>query len=172
MTLGVNPDPDTTPVSVYPGTPPAGGLANPDTGNSASSDGSGRPLYPTVFVTDTTGNPSNKSGDWQQLSDNSTAKSPNTLFGTWKAATQSGLTITPNADPTKNNTNLGTGSDIPPGGFAQYGFEGYGSEAVWSASSLGLQAGHTYRLQFMVHDGDQNKTGGDVGQSCVNVSML
>jgi hypothetical protein len=26
---------------------------------------------------------------------------------------------------------------------------------------------HTYRLQFLVHDGDQNKTGGDVGQACV-----
>ncbi len=35
----------------------------------------------------------------------------------------------------------------------------------------GLQPGHTYRLQFMVHDGDQNKTGGDVGQACVNVDI-
>jgi len=33
---------------------------------------------------------------------------------------------------------------------------------------LGLIPGHTYRLQFMVHDGDQNKSGGDVGESCAN----
>ena len=26
-------------------------------------------------------------------------------------------------------------------------------------------------IQFMVHDGDQNKTGGDVGQLCVNVNV-
>ena len=34
-----------------------------------------------------------------------------------------------------------------------------------------LQSGHTYRLQYMAHDGDQNKTGGDAGQSCVNVAI-
>ena len=37
--------------------------------------------------------------------------------------------------------------------------------------SLGLVAGHTYRLQFMVHDGDQNKTGGDVGEGCTVVTI-
>jgi hypothetical protein len=32
--------------------------------------------------------------------------------------------------------------------------------------------GHNvYRIQFMVHDGDQNKAGGDVGQACVNVTL-
>lgn len=31
--------------------------------------------------------------------------------------------------------------------------------------------GHTFRMQFMVHDGDQNKTGGDVGQNCTIVSI-
>jgi len=33
--------------------------------------------------------------------------------------------------------------------------------------ALGFIQGHTYRLYFMVHDGDQNKTGGDAGQACV-----
>jgi hypothetical protein len=32
-------------------------------------------------------------------------------------------------------------------------------------------SGHTYRLYFMVHDGDQNKAGGDSGQACVTITM-
>src|SRR5262249_54410841 len=47
--------------------------------------------------------------------------------------------------------------------------QGYNSEVVWTIDQLGLLPGHAYRLQVMVHDGDQNKTGGDVGESCVNV---
>jgi len=35
-----------------------------------------------------------------------------------------------------------------------------------------LIAGHSYRLEFMFHDGDQNKTGGDVGENCVNIRIL
>jgi hypothetical protein len=30
-----------------------------------------------------------------------------------------------------------------------------------------LEAGHNYRFQVMVHDGDQNKVGGDSGEACV-----
>jgi hypothetical protein len=30
-----------------------------------------------------------------------------------------------------------------------------------------LEAGHNYRFQVMVHDGDQNKIGGDSGEACV-----
>src|SRR5882762_7441595 len=43
---------------------------------------------------------------------------------------------------------------------------GYGAEVRWEVSQLGLLAGHTYRMYFMVHDGDQNKAGGDAGQGC------
>jgi hypothetical protein len=32
-----------------------------------------------------------------------------------------------------------------------------------------FQKNHIYRLQFMIHDGDQNKSGGDVGQSCTTI---
>jgi len=88
----------------------------------------------------------------------------------WKSAvkTVSGTTVsvTPDADPPKNNWNLGAGADPVPAGLSN---EGYGAEIIWDVAQLGLQAGHTYRLQFMVHDGDQNKTGGDSGEDCVNV---
>jgi len=40
---------------------------------------------------------------------------------------------------------------------------------VWSAQGIGLQHGHVYRLLFMVHDGDQHGSGGDVGEACVNM---
>ncbi len=60
----------------------------------------------------------------------------------------------------------------PPAGIS---YEGYRTEVRWNASSLQdqfgnpLVSGNAYRLEFMVHDGDQNKTGGDAGEACVNV---
>jgi hypothetical protein len=48
---------------------------------------------------------------------------------------------------------------------------GYSAMVSWDVSQLGLQSGHTYRVQFMVHDGDQNKSGGDVGENCVNLQV-
>ena len=49
--------------------------------------------------------------------------------------------------------------------------ESYGAEVRWDVNTLGLISGHQYRLYFMVHDGDQNKTGGDVGQACGYFTM-
>jgi hypothetical protein len=40
--------------------------------------------------------------------------------------------------------------------------EGYGTELRFE---VGLISGHSYRLQVIVHDGDQNK-GGDSGEGC------
>ena len=34
-----------------------------------------------------------------------------------------------------------------------------------------IQQGHVYRVQFMVHDGDQNKVGGDCGEGCTKASI-
>ena len=88
------------------------------------------------------------------------------LFGSWKSVTGSGNNINVGGDPAQNpNWQLGTGADPSPGGNTQ----GYTSEVVWSVSQLGLIPGHSYRLQVMVHDGDQNKAGGDVGEACVNM---
>ena len=90
------------------------------------------------------------------------------MFGTWKAATKSGTSIKPGADPAKNDWNLGTGADPAPTTIKS---EGYGTEASWSFDKLGLQSGHSYRIEFMVHDGDQSNTGGDAGEACLNVSI-
>jgi hypothetical protein len=130
-----------------------------------------RPLYPALFVTDITANPANRAGDWQS---GGKAIAPHAVFGTWKAAVRTvdktanpaKVTVTPDADPQPNGTNL-NGIAFPAG--AQD--EGFSSVVSWQVSRLGLQSGHTYRMQFMVHDGDQNKTGGDAGENCVNISI-
>jgi hypothetical protein len=141
------------------------------TGDGAAVDPYGRPLFPAVFVTDITSDATSRSGDWQQ---GGTPYRPNKIFGTWKAVvatvnytkTPYITTFTTDADPAKNHQNLRAGSDPWPRNVSN---PGYSAEVVWSAAALGLNPTHNYRLQFMVHDGDQNKTGGDVGQACMNI---
>jgi hypothetical protein len=143
-------------------------------GDQAGTDVSGRPMFPSLFVTDVTANPGNPlAGDWQY---GGTPIQPDATFGTWKAAVRlvdktknpNVVTVTPDGDPATNNWNLGPGSDpVPPGLVNQ----GYGNEVRWNMSSLGLIPGHQYRFYFIVHDGDQNKTGGDAGQGCVYFTM-
>jgi hypothetical protein len=145
--------------------------SNVYTGDGNAADPYGRPLSPMVFVTDLSLNPGSRVGDWQQ---GGTAYRPNKLFGTWKGnvatvdytKTPAKTTYVTDANPAKNNLNLGAGANPVPAGVAN---QGYSAEIVWSAASLGLDPTHNYRLQFMIHDGDQNKTGGDVGQACMNI---
>jgi len=158
------------PVSALPANP--GSVTNPTiganalTGDQSGLDASLRPMWPSLFVTDISRDPNSKAGDWQQ---GGRPITPNAVFGTWKSAVRTvdntvspaTVTITPDADPTKNNWSLGTGANTPPTGLSN---EGYGTEARWSVA---LIPGHSYRLQAIVHDGDQNKAGGDSGEACV-----
>ena len=172
------------PITPTPSTP--GCVSNPLVGSTIASgdqsgndvaDGGGRPLWPALFITDLTLQGStSRAGDWQQ---GGTAVAPHKICGVWKGAVRTVdktrnpaiITVTPDANPARNNWTLGAGSDMPAVGFSALRGEGYGAEVVWKVSDLGLLAGHTYRLQFMVHDGDQNKTGGDVGESCTTIVM-
>ena len=152
-----------------------GSATNPDVGASEAQGGtdvSGRPMFPALFITDVTANPGNPlAGDWQY---GGTAIPPDAVFGTWKSATKfidhttNTITITEGTDPPANNWNLGPGADPVPAGLS---LESYGAEVRWDVNTLGLISGHQYRLYFMVHDGDQNKTGGDVGQACGYFTM-
>lgn len=140
-------------------------------------DTSGRPMFPSIFVTDAS-NPNPLAGDWQF---GGTAQQPNFVSGTWKAAVRTvnqvtnTVTVTPDMDPPTNNWNLGPGSDPIPTPTPTN--QGYGAEVRWDISQLHdengnpLQGGHTYRLYFIIHDGDQNKTGGDCGQGCTYVTI-
>src|SRR5204862_8345738 len=113
-----------------------------------------------------------RSGDWQY---GGVAIPPSKIAGTWKGAVRTVdktrnpnvVTITPDRDPSVNHWNLG-GGDAPPAGITG---DKYTAEVAWDVSTLNLLPGHKYRLQFMVHDGDQNKTGGDVGESCTTIVM-
>ena len=141
------------------------------TGDQAGTDVSGRPMAPSLFITDITNNRNNRSGDWQY---GGAATAPSAVFGTWKSFTRTvdkttstpTVTVTVGVDPVKNNWNLGAGSDPAPAGLTN---EGYGAEVRWSLDDLRakgvLVAGHKYRFYVIVHDGDQNKTGGDAGQA-------
>jgi len=130
----------------------------------------GRPLWPALFITDITDTPDSTSGDWQQ---GGSAIPPTAVYGTWKGAvrtvdqtrTPATITVTPDVDPAKNFWTCVP--DVPQAGLGTS--EGYGTEVVWDVS-LNMQPGRTYRVQFMVHDGDQNKSGGDAGEACVVVS--
>ncbi len=159
---------------------PAVGATGPDgeDTNTCGFPDCGRPLRPVLFVTDVTDPLGPLAGDWQSgdaSGTNVVANNPTDVFGTWKAAvrTVSGttITVTPDADPAKNTT-LGTGSDPVPAGITNLG---YLAEVRWDLANLvdrfgnPLVAGHVYRFEFMVHDGDQNKTGGDAGENCVTV---
>ena len=94
------------------------------------------------------------------------------MFGSWKAAVRTvdqtvnpaTVTITPDADPAKNDWNL-AGGDPAPSGLSN---EGYGAEVRWEVP---LTPGRSYRIQAIVHDGDQNKVGGDSGQACAIIAL-
>ncbi|MFO0804330.1 MAG: carboxypeptidase-like regulatory domain-containing protein [Gemmataceae bacterium] len=141
------------------------------TGDQAGTDLSGRPMAPSLYITDITTNPNDRSGDWQF---GGTAYAPSAVFGSWKpfirtvdyTTSTPTITVTPPVDPVKNNWILGAGSDPAPAGLTN---EGYGAEIRWSLSDLQTQKllvpGHTYRFYVIVHDGDQNKVGGDAGQA-------
>ena len=147
--------------------------ATAQSGDFAGVDPSGRPVYPALYMTDITTDQTSTAGDWQNYG---TALPPDGVFGTWKAAVRtvdytvspSIVKTTPDADPARNNWNLGGSGDAPPAGLAN---EGFGAEARWTVAGLGLKPGHAYRMQFMVHDGDQNRVGGDAGQACMTVVL-
>src|SRR5207249_7059203 len=89
------------------------------TGNDTAAGG-GRPTWPALFITDLTVNgASSRAGDWQQ---GGTGVPPHKICGTWKGAvrtvdkthTPNIVTVKPDADPAKNDWNLG-GGDTPPG---------------------------------------------------------
>jgi hypothetical protein len=144
-------------------------------GAGAAVDGAGRPLFPALFITDLTVNGSaSRAGDWQQ---GGTPIAPNAVYGSWKGAkltidntkNPALTTITPDADPSTNGTNFGPGAPLTsyPAGLSA---QDYSADVVWNISSIpDYNPAHSYRAQFMVHDGDQNKIGGDVGQACVNI---
>ena len=146
-------------------------VLNPQTGtNALTGDNNGldpslRPLWPVLYVTDVTKDPSSRAGDWQM---GGRPINPGAVYGTWKSAVRTvdkttspaTVSVTPDADPAKNDWNFGINDPVPSG----LKDEGWSSEVKWGVT---FQPGHSYRLQVIVHDGDQNKSGGDCGEACI-----
>ena len=142
------------PVSPLSASPDA--VHYPLTGDPACIDTVGRPLRPVVFITDISVDPSCTAGDLQQ---GGPGYDPVAIFGTWKSATMGPDNVgTPTADPAQNGTDLTSSADPVPNTCS----DRYGTEMRFE---VGLISGHSYRIQVIAHDGDQNK-GGDSGEAC------
>ena len=169
LTLGC--DTPTYPVSALPADP--GQVGYPQTGDPACVDNVMRPLRPVLFVTDLTGDPTCTAGDLQK---GGHPYDPIAVFGTWKSATEgTGNMGTPvQADPMANGWSLGSSADAVPaavmacnqgGTGGRRGGGGGGGFGAELRFEVGLIAGHSYRFQAIVHDGDQTR-GGDSGEAC------
>jgi hypothetical protein len=163
----------TYPVSALPANP--GTVYYPQTGDPACVDASMRPLRPVLFVTDISADANCTAGDQQS---GGKAYDPIAIFGTWKSATETAGNVgTPvAADPMPlNYWALGSAADPLPATAAaacpctstscvttgRTG-RGYGAEIRFE---VGLIAYHSYRLQVMLHDGDQTQ-GADSSEGC------
>jgi hypothetical protein len=151
------------PVSMYPGTPTA--QYYPQTGDPACTDSVMRPMRPALFITDITADPTCTAGDQQK---GGKAYYPTAVFGSWKSASEMGTIGSPTGgDPASNGWNLGAGADSVPASVKSVcpgsgGGGAFGSEIQFAA---GLIPGHSYRLQVILHDGDQTR-GADSGEGC------
>jgi uncharacterized repeat protein (TIGR01451 family) len=147
-------------------------------------DLTGRTFAPQIYLTDITSNPSANGGDYEQGGAAANAGPPpvaDALYGSWSPAVKTNPV-------NKNHWDLGPHADPPPAidafGMPTFSFDqGYSSEVAWNASALrawdasaaggaggyvALQRGHTYRVQSIAHDTDQDQVtgGGDVGEVC------
>jgi hypothetical protein len=119
-----------------------------------------------LYVTDISVDSNCTAGDLQKCGP---AYDPIAVFGTWKKAVEApddagadgGVGTPDKTDPAKNNWNLTSSADPVPASALKC-TEGFGTELRFEVS---LISGHSYRLQVIVHDGDQNK-GGDSGEAC------
>jgi len=184
---------------------------NVDTATCPDGSLCGRPVPPTLFITDITENPNPPYlGDWQY---NGTPWTPDRVCGVWQGLTRTKINSTVIIDNPALGTGPGPGpgpgpgARSPPGpgpgpgpgpappGAANFtqninndnvldlgpaglitlpytkGYHGnYGAQIRWYLRSFNLNESHSYRFQFLVHDGDQNQDGGDVGEGCAFIT--
>jgi uncharacterized repeat protein (TIGR01451 family) len=163
--------------------PNAYGEAVPPT-LGTGTDLTGRAVAPLIYLTDITADHAANGGDYEQGGTAANAGTPpfaDALYGSWSPTVKT-------SPINKNHWNLGPSADPPPAidafGTPTTSFDqGYGSEVVWNVAGLRawdqaanggkggyvtVQRGHTYRVQGIAHDTDQNPHigGGDVGEVC------
>ena len=160
LTLGCATTAD--PVSTLPADP--GAVLYPLLGDPTCNDTAGRPMQPSLYITDITQDPNCTAGDRQA---GGTATDPIAVFGTWTYA-NAGMPVAATS-LAMNYWTLGAGSDSIPNSVSTQcpgsGLTGagYGAEIRFE---MGLISGHTYRLQVIAHDSAQTQ-GGDWGETCI-----
>jgi len=174
MFLGVRSG--TLPISVMT-KHPADTASPVNVGDLLAKDVEGRPIFPSIFLTDITGNASGTTGDWQN---GGLPIPPHALYGTWKVGSRSSNDYEMDKNPAgnvgDNNWQLdgGTTPTIDTER-APKGNEKYGSLIEWNVNQLladgKIASGKTYRVQFVVHDGDNTNLGGDVAEGCTAIRM-
>lgn len=153
--------------AVSPSTSSKDHVVNPNVGDETQKDANGFPFYPALFLSDVTSNPDNRSGDAQN---GGIPHKPDEVFGAWKPLGGTfGSLLTP------NNLDLGPGADTFPAAsnvkFANIPRRDepfYGAEIIWKVDNLGLTVGHSYRAQFIIHDGDSE---GDISEGCTTIQL-
>jgi hypothetical protein len=172
------------PVTPTPGRPhlhrSSGGRTMASDGDQSGNDvapGGGRPLWPTLFLTDLTVNgPNSRKGDWQQGGTGirrraCAARGRRRCARSTRPSPAEGHGDAGSATRRRTTGRWATAATRRRRASAVLANEGYGAECVWKVSELKLVQGHSYRAQFIVHDGDQNKTGGDCGEACTTVQF-
>lgn len=140
-------------------------ITNPSVGKESAKDANGFPFFPAVFLTDTTNNPDDTSGDAEK---GGVPHKPDEVWGTWKALgatdpAENGLILPKGADPIPATSNI----TFTDNSYKHRSREtSFSSEVIWDVAKLGLTSGHTYRAQFIVHDGDRD---GDIGMGCTTI---
>jgi hypothetical protein len=162
------------------------------------TDTEGRPKEPVLYVTDVTGlaaanQNTPQAGDWQAGAADPVprAQNPNFIAGTWKPdglqvdlfADANGAVRTSSATGFVKQTNGKTGGTPavwlgphadPVTTNINTSAENYAAEARWDVTSMkdesgnSIKAGHTYRVQMLVHDGDHVS---DTGEACRLVTI-
>lgn len=155
-------------------------VSNPQTGAPYEPDGkdaAGRPMFPSLFLTDITDNPTSKVGDWQQ---GGIPIPPNVISGVWIFADKNGSggsSVKSRGRPAIKNVvdtiwQLAPGGTAPLSGKTYEDRTYYGTEIRWNVGELlaagKVVTGRTYRAQFMAHDGDGIS---DVAQGCVTIQL-
>src|SRR4051812_46779670 len=129
LSLGVN--------GATPNTSNPQHVSDPNLGDLSQTDPSGRIFAPTIYVTDVTNNPNDKSGDWQN--GGTPVTHVDDVYGVWSTGTMTNGQYAIDQLPAgKNNGNLGPGADPSPANPIN---EGYDSETVWNVTSLHDQDG-------------------------------
>jgi hypothetical protein len=159
--------------------PPSQVQATPQIGDPTAREGNNLPVYPALYLTNITSDPTSTIGDAQN---GGAGHPPTRISGAWipEGAGDSGI---PHNGPDVNPSGVGLVDPLPAQSNIGHDISGnthdagrlyYAAEIEWNIAALIAQgalqvgAGNTYRAQFVVHDGDNSA---DLGVACTTIQL-